>query len=332
MRRLDLVTLLGGAALGLPCAAMAQQPTGMRRVGVLIQYAPTDPEGRREFEALASILATLGWVRGRNLQLEVRFAGGKVAQSRAYAKELVELAPDVITAFPSSMAAAVLRETKVIPVVFAGTTDPVGLGFVRSLAHPAGNATGFGQLQQTFGGKWLQTLKEIAPSVTRVLAIVSPDPGSGARRTLPSLQASAQSLGMRLVARFPQSETELLDAIRNFAREPGGGLVQPPNAVVGPFLNDEITTANHLRLPAIYGSLSGAVMQAGGLAFYGSDVIEQMPQVASYVDRILRGAKPGDLPVQNPIKFHLAINLKTAKALGLTVPQSLLLQADEVIR
>ncbi len=331
MKRPDLVTILGGAAIGWPYTATAQQTGRKRQVGVLIGYASTDSEGQREFAALASALAALGWVLDRDIRLEVRWTGVKGAQVQAYAKEIVNRTPDVIVVFPSSVVAAVLRETKTIPVVFAQTTDPVGLGFITSIAHPGGNATGFAQPELRFAGKWLQTLKEIAPRVTRVLAITSPDPGSGGRKTLPSLRSAAQSLKMRLLARFPRNETELLDAIGEFAREPGGGLVLTPNAILIPFMNQVVAAAARYHLPAIYGFRQDIVVR-GGLVFYGIDVRKQMPQVASYVDRILKGAKPADLPVQSPTKLDLAINLKTAKALGLTVPQSLLLQADEVIR
>ena len=242
----------------------------------------------------------------------------------------MELQPNVITAFPSSIAAAVLRETKTIPVVFANTTDPVDLGFVRSLAHPGGNATGFTAMELSFYGKWLETLREIAPKVKRVLVILSPDSGSGGRKSLPILQSAAQSLKIPLLARFPRNQTELLDAISEFAREPDGGLLQLPDAVVLPFLQQEIAAAARHRLPAIYYTRDYAVR--GGLMFYGTDSIDEMPEVAAYIDRILRGANPADLPVQNRTKFGLAINLKTARSLGLQVPESLLIRADQVIR
>jgi len=330
MKRRDLVKLFGGAALGWPSAALAQEASETRRVGVLTQFASTDRVGQQQIAALVSALAQLGWVRDRNLHLDVRWPAGNRSLARAYAKELVGLRPDVIAAFPSSMAASVLRETKTIPVVFGGTTDPVGLGFVTSFAHPGGNATGFAQLQLSFAGKWLQLLKEIAPSVTRVLAIVSPDTGSGGRKTLPALRSAAQALKLPLIARFPRNEAELIAAIADFAREPGGGLVHPPNAVMQPFIKQEIAAVARYHLPAVYGETHR--VEVGGLMFYGIDVATQMPGVASYVDRILRGAKPADLPVQSPTQFQLIINLKTAKALGLTVPQSLLLRADKVIQ
>ena len=243
MKRHDLVTLLGGGAIGWPSVVLAQQAIGTRRVGVLTEYAPSDRVGQQEIVALASALAELGWVRNRNLKLDVRWTAGSMSRARANAKELVALQPNVITAFPSSIAAAVLRETKTIPVVFANTTDPVDLGFVRSLAHPGGNATGFTAMELSFYGKWLETLKEIAPNVKRVLVLLSPDPGSGGRKSLPILRSAAQSLKIPLLARFPRNQTELLDAISEFAREPYGGLLQLPDAVVLPFLQQEIAAA-----------------------------------------------------------------------------------------
>lgn len=307
---------------------MAQEVSGMRRIGVLLQSL--DGPGQQQLAALVSTLTALGWVRERTIHFDVRWSDGTVAQTRAGAKELVDLKPDVIVATPSSLAAAVLRETKTIPVVFAYTTDPVGLGFVQSLAHPGGNATGFTALVLSFYAKWLEALKELAPNVTRVLAIASPDPGSGARKSLPVLRSTAQALKMSLVARFPRNQTELLDAIAAFAREPGGGLLQLPDAVVLPYQDQEIAAAARYRLPAIYSQRNA--LTSGGLMFYGADQLDEMQGVASYVDHILRGANPGDLPVQNRNKYILGINLKTAKALGLTVPQSVLLRADEVIR
>lgn len=330
MKRRDLVKLFGGAAIGWPSLVLAQQASGMREVGVLTQYASTDRVGQQEIAALASALAKLGWARDRTIHLEVRWASGNRSRARAYAKELVDLKPDVIAAFPSSMAAAVLRETRTIPVVFGGTTDPVGLGMVTSFAHPGGNATGFAQLQLSMAGKWLQMLKEIAPNVNRILAILSPDTGSGAAKTLPILRSSARSLDLPFSTRFPSNGKELLDAIGEFAREPGGGLVLPPDSVMEPFLNQEVEAAARYHLPAIYGTPDQVAI--GGLMFYGSDVLGQMPEVASYIDRVLRGAKPADLPVQSPTKYQLVINLKTAQALGLHVPESLLLRADEVIK
>jgi len=330
MKRRDLVTLFAGAATGWPSVALAQSTVGMRRVGLILQWASTDSLGQQELDGFLRGLADLGWVRNRNLQLDVRWTGGNLSRTRAFARELVDLRPDVIAAVPSSMAAAVLRETKTIPVVFGGTTDPVGLGFVKSFARPGGNATGFAQLQLSFAGKWVQTLKELAPNITRILAIVSPDPGSGARKTLPIMQAASRALDLPLTVRFPGNAAEMLAALAEFSREPGGGIVQPPDAVIQPFGNQEIAAAARYRLPAVYGSEN--YVASGGLMFYGSSVVAQMPEVAAYVDRILRGAKPADLPVQSPTKFQLVINLKTAKALGLQVPESLLLRADQIIK
>jgi putative tryptophan/tyrosine transport system substrate-binding protein len=333
MKRRDLVQLFGGTAVGWPSIVFAQQTSRMRRVAVLTQFVATDPYGAQVLAALMSALAKLGWVRGHNLQLDVRWTGGNRSRARAYAKELVALRPDVIVASPSSVVAAVLHETKTIPVVFVGVTDPVGLGFITSLAHPGGNATGFGNPQLSLAGKWLQTLKEIAPSVTRLLAIISPDTGSGARSTLPALRTAAQSLRLALTIRFPSSEQALLDAIGDFAREPGGGLVQPPDALMYPFRSQEIAAAARYRLPAMYGLPD--YVASGGLIFYGpsgGDVLGDMPLIATYVDRILRGAKPADLPVEGPNTFELVINLKTANALELHVPESLLLRADRVIK
>ena len=300
----------------------------MRRVGALLQRAGNGSTA--PLIVLESALAALGWVPGRTVTIDVRWGGGDPAQTRADAKELVALRPDVLVAFPSSMAAAVLHETRTIPVVFADTTDPVGLGFVRSLAHPGGNATGYTSFEISFYAKWLETIKEIAPNVTHVLAIFSPDPGSGGRKALPIMRSAAESLKIAFSARFPRNQTELLAAIGDFAREPDGALLQLPDAVTFPSLHAEIGAAARYRLPAIYYIRDYA--DAGGLMFYGPDEKGEMSGIASYIDRILRGANPGDLPVQNHTQFDLVINLKTAKALGLNVPQALLLRTDDLIK
>jgi len=299
----------------------------MRRVGLMIQSAPGDTIGKQTVAEFLRALAALGWIHGRNVSFDVRWAAGGAAQGRTNAKELVALAPDVIVAFTSSLTSAVARETKTIPVVFTGVTDPVGLGLVASLARPGGNLTGFA-VEPSIGGKWIQILKELAPKVTRVLAPFNSDPGSGGLKTLPPLRAAAAELNVRLVVRFPKDVTALLATIDDFAREAAGGLVVPPSAVAVSHVSQIVSAAARNRLPAIYTSRIEFV-ERGGLAFYGA-TDTRLPQVASYVDRILRGAQPADLPVQNPT-YQLWINVKTAKALGLIVPQSLLMQADKLI-
>ena len=331
MRRRDLLVLAGTLAIAIPGAGRAQQAERIRRIGYLTPAtgSPEDTVGVLLTRALVEGLRELGWADGRNIAIEHRFSGSGRKRIQANAKDLVALNPDVIVSVGGPPLAALLAETRTIPIVFTAVSDPVGSGFVANLAHPGGNATGFASRgEATVAGKWLQLLKEIAPQVTRAAIVMEADspPQIGLRdaaaAAAPSLNVTVTSVG---VHDFGDVERE----IGAFASQPGGGLVVLPNTI-RPCNQQRIHgLAARYRLPAVYGGPFYA--QSGGLIAYGSDPIAQFREAAGYVDRILRGEKPGDLPVQLPTKFELVVNLKTAKALGLTVPQSILARADEVI-
>jgi putative ABC transport system substrate-binding protein len=328
MRRRDFITLLGGAS-AWPLAARAQQPGHMRRLGVLFSGpSETDAEGQARIAALRQGLQGLGWVEGRNLTIDFRWSGADAGRTRIYAAELVTLSPDVIFAAPSAALAEVQRLTRTIPVVFAQVSDPVGTGFVASLSHPGGNITGFALFEFALGAKWLELLKQIAPSVTRAVVIYDPATPS-ATGFLPLIQAGARSLGVDIFAHSVHDSGEFEPIIKAFAAEPNGGLIAIGSSLIGVQRDLIISLANRYRLPNVFAFRSYAA--AGGLASYGVDNHDLYRRAASYVDRILKGEKPSDLPVQEANKYQLVINLKTAKALGLTVPQTLLATADEVI-
>jgi putative ABC transport system substrate-binding protein len=334
IRRREFISLLGGAAaassVSWPLAARAQQPGGMRRIGVLIGYAESDPEGQALIAAFREGLRKLGWAEGRNVQIDTRWATADVESTQRFAKELVTLQPDLILTSNTPTTASVLQQTLTIPIVFAQMSDPVGGGFVASLARPGGNVTGFINLEASLAGKWLELLKEIAPRVAGVAAVFNPPtaPGSGTYYLGP-FRAAAASFGVEAIAAPVHNISELESVVAVQARGPNGGLiVMPDNFMVNH--RAEITSlAARYRLPAVYPFRYFA--ELGGLLSYGVDTHDLYRRVATYVDRILKGAKPSELPVQAPVKFEMTLNRKTAKALGLDVPISIELRADEVI-
>jgi putative tryptophan/tyrosine transport system substrate-binding protein len=327
MRRRVFIKVVAGSVAAWPLAAHAQ-PDRMRRLGVLISAAEADAEGQARVAALRLGLLEHGWVEGRNLEIHFRWGGGDSSRMRVYAAELVNLNPDVIFAAPSLALAEVQRATRTIPVVFAQVSDPVGAGFVASLAHPGGNITGFALFEFAVGAKWLELLKQIAPSVSRVAVIYDPATPS-ATGFLPLIEAAGRSFGVDIFVHSVRDANEIEGAMSALAAQANGGLI----AIASPLITGKrdliISLANKSRLPTIFSLRFYA--EAGGLASYGVDNHELYRRAASYVDRILRGEKPSELPVQEATKFQLVINLKTAKTLGLTVPSSLLAAADDLI-
>jgi len=327
--RREFITLLGGAAAAWPLAARAQQRERVRRIGVLMSQAADDPEALSRVSAFAQGLQERGWTVGSNLRIDYRWGASDLERFRRYAAELVALAPDVILATAASTVAAVQQASRTIPIVFAGTIDPVGSGLVANLARPGGNATGFIAYEFSMSGKLLELLKELAPSVTRAVVIRDPlvPAGSGG---FASIQTVAPSFGVELTPVGVRDADEIERGIVAFSGGKNNGLIMvgpPSSAMVHRDLI--ITLAARHRLPAAYPASYFAT--AGGLFSYGPDFVDQYRRAASYVDRILKGEKPADLPVQAPTKYELVINLKTAKALGLEVPPTLLARADEVI-
>jgi putative tryptophan/tyrosine transport system substrate-binding protein len=329
VKRREFITLLGGAAVAWPLAARTQQAQRMRRIGVLMTYAADDPAGQARLLALAQDLAQSGWIDGRNVRIDVRWGAVDPERIRSYATELVGLAPDVIVATGSSAIGSLLQATRAVPIVFVQVAEPVGAGFVETLARPGGNATGFMLYEYGIGTKWLELLKEIAPGVKRVAFLQTPGIPSGPGQ-FGAMQGSARSLGVEVRPIRVGDAGELDRAIAAFALSSNGGLIVGAGTVGLGALRDEIIklAARH-QLPAIYSDLVFAT--EGGLLAYGPDRVDQFRRAAGYVDRILKGEKPADLPVQAPTKYELVINLKTAKALGLEVPSSVLARADEVI-
>ncbi len=328
MRRREFLTLFGGAAAALPFATRAQQAERMRRIGVLMGVAD-DREGQARLTALKQGLQELGWTDGRNVQIETRFGGADAARIRAHAAELVALAPDVIVGQTTPVIRALRQATNSIPIIMAAINDPVAQGFVSSLAHPDGNITGFTFIDFEMVGKWLEMLKEAAPSVSHAVLMFNPDTSPHYYAYLRSFEAVARSIAVEVTAAPVRDTAEAEEAIAKLGREPGGGLIVPPDAftiVHGQLL---VRLAQQHRVPAVYSYRISAAQ--GGLMSYGPDPFDNFRRSASYVDRIFKGAKPADLPVQQPTKFELIINLKTAKALGLTIPALLLGRADEVI-
>jgi putative tryptophan/tyrosine transport system substrate-binding protein len=329
LKRRDFITLVGGAVVAWPLAARAQQSGRMRRIGVLMSQSADDPDALAWIAAFAQGLQERGWSVGGNVRIDYRWGAGDLDRFRKYAAELVALAPDVILATAASIVGALQQASRTVPIVFVTTVDPVGSGLAESLARPGGNATGFTSFEFSMSGKWLELLKEIAPRVTRVAVIRDPlvPAGSGG---LAAIQTVAPSFGVELTPVGVRSADEIERGITAFARSANGGLiVVGPTSSVQLHRNLIITLAARHRLPAVYHSLVWS--RGGGLIAYGADAIDQYRRAAGYVDRILKGEKPADLPVQVPTKFELVINLKTAKALGLDVPPTLLARADEVI-
>jgi putative ABC transport system substrate-binding protein len=310
--------------------ARAQQPNQMRRIGVLMALPETDPEAKALLAAFTNALSALGWVDGRNVRMDLRWAPAQIDLMRAFAKELVDLRPDVILSNSTPATAALKHETATVPIVFAVVADPVGSRFVADLSHPGGNITGFAVLEPSMAGKWLEMLREIAPGVKRVTLIFNPDTAPYLKSFfMPSFEATAQSFNLTATAAPVHNEAEIETAITSLAREPGGALLVAPDNFMDIHRASIVLQAARNKVPAIYQSPVSA--RDGGLIAYGADFREVFRRSASYVDSILRGAKPSELPVQLPIKYLMIINLRTAKALGLTIPPTLLSQADEVI-
>jgi putative ABC transport system substrate-binding protein len=330
MRRREFIIGLGGAAMAWPLAARAQQPDRTRRIGVLMAYDENDPVAKAWLSGFTQGLAELGWTDGRNLRMDLRWAGGNVNLIRLFAKELVDLQPELIFAPTTPVTAALQRETRTIPVVFANVGDPVGSGFVASLPRPGGNITGFATHEAAMAGKWMELLTEIAPGVKRVAIMFNPDiaPGGGSYY-LPAFEAAARSFKVAPIAAPVHGDAEIETVIASLSREPRGGLVVNGDTFMEVHRATIIMLAARNNVPAVY--FDAVFARDGGLLSYGPDRADIFRRAASYADRILRGAKPADLPVQLPIKFVMALNLKTATALGLTVPPSILLRADEVI-
>jgi putative ABC transport system substrate-binding protein len=329
MRRREFIALLGSTAATWPFVAPAQQPERVRRIGILFGgFSDTDPEPRARIAAFTRSLQELGWAEGRNIQIELRIGGGSADRVKAFAEELIGSAPDILAANSGPAAAELARQTKTIPIVFVSLLDPVGSGLVESLAHPAGNITGFSTFEPPMTGKWLELLREIAPEINRVLAVFDRGNRTYAEfdRAIEGLAPSLQ-LGHRSAAVANAADIE--HAIVSFAHDPGGGLIVFGGTITSAHREAIVRLAGLHRLPAIYSF--GYYPRIGGLISYGVDGVDLWRRAATYVDRILKGAKPADLPVQTPTKFELLINLTTAKALGLTVPASILLRADEVI-
>jgi putative tryptophan/tyrosine transport system substrate-binding protein len=325
MQRREFISLLGSAS-AWPFVARAQEPDRMRQIGVLVAYAEGDPEMEARLAAFRQGLERLGWSEGRNIHIDTRFAPAGAGQEQLRAQELVALKPDVIFAHSPQVVAALQRESRAIPIVFVGVADPVEAGFIASLARPGGNLTGLLGIEASIAGKWLTMLKEIAP-VTRVALIANPKNIFG--YFLQAAEPLARSLAIELVPSPVANAAEIERAIESFAREPNGGLVLPPDATTSVHRDLIIALAVRHRLPAVYALRP--FVTAGGLMSYGTDFTTQNREAAFYVDRILRGEKPADLPVQAPTKYETVVNLKTARALGLTVPPGLLVAADEVI-
>ena len=328
LRRREFIAGLGGAAVW-PLAASAQQGDRVRRIGVLMgSFDENDPLAKSQLSAFTQALAGLGWADGRNVRIDLRWAGGDINRIRALAQELVGLQPDIIVTISTPATVALHRETRTIPIVFVGVADPVTSGLVERLDRPTGNITGFGTFEVSLGGKWLELLLEIAPGLRRAAIMFNPDTAP-ASTYMASFETAAWSLKVQPITAPVYGDAEIETAIIALGREPGGGLIVMADVFTTAHRAPIILAASRNNVPAIYPLSEFA--RDGGLLSFGTDQVDISRRAASYVDRVLRGAKPGDLPVQFPTKFEMAVNLKTAKSLGLTVPQSILLRADEVI-
>ena len=328
MRRRDFIKLIVGSAAGWPLGALAQQPERTRRIGVLMSTSADDKEGQARLNAFVQSLRELGWIDGHNARIDIRWGAGDVERIRKYVAELVALTPDVMLVSGGSLVGHLLQATRTVPVVFTQTPDPVGAGFVDTLARPGGNATGFSNFDYNISGKWLELLKQIAPGMTRVAVIRDPGTPQGIGQ-FSAVNAVAPSLGIDVSPINASELREVERAVTALAKAPNGGLVVTGSTFAINHREQIIKLASQHKLPAIYPLRF--FVPAGGLISYGPDPIDPHRRAAGYVDRILKGEKPGDLPVQAPTKYELVVNLKTAKALGLSVPQSILSRADEVI-
>jgi putative ABC transport system substrate-binding protein len=328
MRRREFISLVGSAAVAWPLAARAQQPYRMRRMGVLLGNAE-DHETQSWVAALREELGKLGWTEGRNIEIDIRWAAADVASMKRFAKELVALQPDLILTQSTPAAGAMLEQTHTIPVVFVLVADPVGSGYVASLPRPGGNATGFTPIVSSLGGKWVELLKEVAPRLARVTLLFNPPTATFIQAYLSPFKAAAASVGVEAIVAPVNGVPELQSQVTTQAREPNSGLVVIPDTFTQAHLAEIAALAARYRVPAVYWSRS--FPEIGGLVSYGPYLVDEFRRAASYLDRILKGEKPSDLPVQAPVKFELVINLKTAKAFGLEVPATLLARADDVI-
>jgi putative ABC transport system substrate-binding protein len=328
MRRREFVTLVAGAA-AWPLAGRAQQSDRMRRVGVLMNVVQEDAGGPPEVMALRQGLTELGWIERRNIQVDLRWPGGDIERAQTFAKELVGLRPDVLIGRSTPTTAALKREAGTIPIIFVNVTEPVEQGFVESLARPGGNITGFTNFEASIGGKWLQLLKEADPRIARVAIIYNPQTAPFAGSILRSVQLAAPTFAVEAAAMPIQSDTDIEAALTMFAQRPSGGLIVIPDSFTSQHRDLIIAQAARNRVPALYTNLVSTPI--GGLMAYSVNTRDLMQRAATYVDRILKGARPADLPVQQPTRFELSINLKTAKALGLALPDMLVASADEVI-
>jgi putative ABC transport system substrate-binding protein len=330
MRRREFITLLGGAAATWPLTVRAQQPDRMRVIGVLMGFAESDPDARSWLATFRGALAKLGWTEGNNLRIELRWAAsGDTDSIRTLARELVDLRPDAILSQTTPVTGALAGATRTIPIVFVTVSDPIASGFATSLARPGGNVTGFALFDSSTGGKWVQLLKEIAPRTARVAMLFNPATAVPLKIYMPSIQAAASSSAIQVSVAPVHAKDEIEGVIAAQARSPGGGLIVTP---------DSFTTANRELISALAARYGVPVIhnatvfvESGGLIAFGTDFAEQFREAAGYIDRILKGEKPANLPVQQPTKFRLAVNLKAAKALGLTIPPNVLAVADEVI-
>ena len=329
MRRRDFVKIIAGSLVAWPPAAPAQQSARMRRIGVLMGFAESDQAAQSWLAAFRDALAKLGWKGGSNFQIEVRWGSGDANKIRSSAKELVDLRPDAIFGQTTPVIGALARETQKIPIVFALVSDPIGSGFATSLAHPGGNITGFTGNDPTIGGKWMELLKEIAPRTVRVALLSNPATAAPPKFYMPSIQATASSLAVQVSATPVHAKDEIEGVIAALSRDPGGGLIVMPDFFTSSNHDLIIALAARYRVPTIFNDPIYA--ESGGLIAYGTDFPELFRRAAEYIDRVLKGAKPGELPIQQPTKYELVINHKTAKALGLTIPELVLSLADKVI-
>jgi len=328
MRRREFITLVGGAAVSWPLMAHAQQPDRMRRIGVLMGFAENDSQAQAHIAAFRDGLQKLGWTEGGNIRIDTRWVAFDAELRQRFARELVALQPDLILSQGTPTTADLMLQTRTIPIIFATVTDPVGSGFVASLAHPGGNVTGFTLSEPTMAGKWVELLKEIAPRVNRVALLFNPVTAPYADYFLKPFKAAGPSFAVEAIA-APFRDTSELESVAAQVREPNGGLIVMPDSFTEARRVEIISLAARYHLPAVYAYR--LFTKLGGLLSYGVDLTDNFRRAATYVDRVLKGEKPADLPVQAPVKYELTINLKTAKALDLDVPLNLRLRADEVI-
>jgi putative ABC transport system substrate-binding protein len=329
MRRREFITLLSGVAVGRPLGAHAQQGDRMRRLGILMAGAESDPHYQADVAVFREGLQKLGWVDGQNIRIEVRWAGFNAETMQRYAKELIALQPDLILSNDTPTTATLLQQTRTVPIVFATVADPLGSGFVASFARPGGNATGFAVYEASLGGKWLELLKETVPNVSRAVVLFNPATAPFADSQLKSINNAATSFGVEVSVAHVHDVSELETVVAAQAREPNSGLIVLNEDFMIAHRVEIISSAARYRLPAVYPFRFFA--ELGGLVSYGVDLNDNFRRAVSYADRVLRGAKPSELPVQAPVKFELVINLKTARAIGIDLPLQLKQRADEVI-